>query len=65
MPLTLSRRDGESIMIGDRIQVVVVGYRHGQVCLKIFAPPDVRVDRTEIWHRRGAGLIEPAERGAA
>ncbi len=50
--LVLSRRENESIAIGDRITVTVVEIRGNQVRLAFEAPKEVRVLRTE--------LIEPA-----
>lgn len=49
--LILSRRPGEAIQIGDRIRIVVLGLRGGQVRLGIEAPPEITVDREEV-HRR-------------
>jgi carbon storage regulator len=46
--LVLSRRENESIVIGDRITVKVVAIRGNQVRLAIEAPKEVRVLRTEL-----------------
>ena len=47
--LVLSRKEGESIFIGD-IEVMVVGIRDNKVRLGITAPVDVPVHRSEIYH---------------
>lgn len=46
--LVLSRKVGESILIGNDIVITVVAYRGDKVRLGIKAPSDVRVDREEI-----------------
>jgi len=55
--LVLSRRPDEAILIGDDIQVIVVGVRGGQVRLGITAPHDVPVHRKEVYDaiRRDGG----------
>ena len=47
--LILTRKLGESITIGDRIRVSVLGIRGRQVRLGIDAPSDVVVHREEIY----------------
>ena len=49
--LALSRRVGESILIGDSIIVKVIKMSQGQVALGIDAPPDVNIARTELLYR--------------
>jgi len=49
--LILTRRVGESIMIGDTIVVKVVGQSGGQIKLGVQAPDDVEVHREEIYER--------------
>jgi len=46
--LVLSRREKESIVIGDRITVTVVEIRGNQVRLAIEAPKEIRVLRNEL-----------------
>lgn len=52
--LVLSRMVGESIVIGDGVQVMVVGIRNGKVRLGITAPANVPVHREEILARIAA-----------
>lgn len=47
--LVLSRKTNQSIMIGDAIRVIVVGFDGDQVKLGIEAPRDVPVHRFEIF----------------
>lgn len=47
--LVLVRRRGESIMIGDDVQVTVVDIRGDKVRLGITAPSQVEVHRQEVY----------------
>ncbi len=49
--LILTRKVGESIMIGESVEVKVLGLRAGQVKIGIEAPKDLRVHREEIFNR--------------
>jgi carbon storage regulator len=49
--LILSRRPGESVMIGDGVTVTVLGVKGNQVRLGFKAPQDVPVHREEIYLR--------------
>ncbi len=49
--LILTRRVGESLMIGDEINVTVLGIRGNQVRIGVNAPKDVAVHREEIYDR--------------
>ena len=49
--LVLTRRPGESIVIGDGIKLTVVTIGPGRVKIGIEAPPHVRIDREEIHAR--------------
>jgi carbon storage regulator len=49
--LILTRRVGETLMIGDSVDVTVLGIRGNQVRIGINAPKDVSVHREEIYDR--------------
>ncbi|MEK9785793.1 MAG: carbon storage regulator CsrA, partial [Gammaproteobacteria bacterium] len=49
--LILTRRVGETLSIGDNIEVTVLGVRGGQVRIGVKAPRDVAVHREEIINR--------------
>ena len=49
--LILTRRPGESIMIGDDFTVTVLGIKGNQVRIGVNAPKDVPVHREEIYRR--------------
>ena len=49
--LVLTRRTGESIIIGEGIKLTVVNVGPGRVKIGIIAPPNVRIDREEIHNR--------------
>ena len=58
--LVLSRRVGESVMIGDDVVLTVVEVRGDIVRLGIDAPLDVKVHREEVYRE-----VEAANRAAA
>lgn len=49
--LILTRRVGESLMIGDEVSVTVLGVKGNQVRIGINAPKNVAVHREEIYER--------------
>ena len=49
--LILTRRVGESLMIGDEVNVTVLGIRGNQVRIGVNAPKEVAVHREEIYDR--------------
>ena len=50
--LILTRRPNESLRLGSRIRITVLGFKGNQVRIGIEAPVDVAVDREEVWERK-------------
>ena len=62
--LILTRRIGETLMIGDDVSITVIGVKGNQVRIGIDAPKDVAVHREEIFNRIKSNqlkLVEPEE----
>lgn len=49
--LILTRRVGETLMIGEQVAITVLGVKGNQVRVGINAPKDVTVHREEIFQR--------------
>jgi carbon storage regulator len=49
--LILTRRVGETLIIGDDVVITVLGIKGNQVRIGINAPKDVSVHREEIYQR--------------
>lgn len=49
--LILTRRVGESLMVGDEVTITVLGVKGNQVRIGVNAPKDVGVHREEIYQR--------------
>ena len=49
--LILTRRVGETLMVGDEVTVTVLGVKGNQVRIGVHAPRDVAVHREEIYQR--------------
>lgn len=49
--LILTRKVGETLVVGDDIRITVLGFKGSQVRLGIEAPADVAVHREEIFHK--------------
>ena len=58
--LILTRKVGESLMIGDSVSVTVLGIKGNQVRIGVNAPKETAVHREEIYQRiqqeGGAGV---------
>jgi carbon storage regulator len=52
--LILTRREGESVRIGEDVTVTVLRVKGGQVRIGVNAPKNVAVQREEISERTGA-----------
>ncbi|HEX4299713.1 MAG TPA: carbon storage regulator CsrA [Gammaproteobacteria bacterium] len=66
--LILTRRVGETLMIGDEVTVTVLGVKGNQVRLGVNAPRTVAVHREEIYERirreqEGGGTPPPIDKG--
>lgn len=58
--LILTRRVGETLMVGDDVTVTVLGVKGNQVRIGVNAPKNVAVHREEIYDR-----IQKEQSGAA
>ena len=67
--LILTRRAGETVMIGSDITITVLGVKGNQVRIGINAPRDVAVHREEIYERikneQGADAAKPKDAAEA
>lgn len=59
--LILTRRVGESLMIGDEVTITVLGAKGNQVRLGVDAPKHVGVHREEIYRRIQAQKEDPKQ----
>lgn len=50
--LILSRRPHETVRISNNIRITLLGFKGGQARLGIEAPPNVEVDREEVYLRK-------------
>ncbi|MCW8917917.1 MAG: carbon storage regulator CsrA [Gammaproteobacteria bacterium] len=64
--LILTRRVGETLVIGDEVTVTVLGIKGNQVRIGVNAPKDVSVHREEIYdriQREKSGAVAGSEGG--
>ena len=55
--LVLSRKSGETIIIGDQIEVKIVKVRGGRVQIGINCPRAIQIDRSEIRAHTHRSLV--------
>lgn len=56
--LILTRRPGESLLIGDGIKITLINVEGNQVKIGIHAPDDITILRSELLERQGISFPE-------
>ena len=54
--LVLTRKNGQAILIGDNIRIVIIGQRSGETRVGIEAPKEVVVLREELKTKNEKGI---------
>ncbi len=49
--LILTRKSGEKLMVGDEVEITVLGVKGNQVRVGVSAPKDIAVHREEVYIR--------------
>jgi carbon storage regulator len=57
--LILTRRVGETVMIGDNVSVTILGVKGNQIRVGVNAPKETPVHREEIYERIHGETKEP------
>jgi len=65
MPLNITRKLGQSFIINDDIKVTVTKLDEREVRMAIHAPPNIKLDREEIWEKKQRGKHEQQIQGEA
>ena len=63
--LILSRCEGESIMIGDSIEICISRIEHDSVKIGVIAPRELPVFRDEVYRRIRDSNLSAASKGPA
>lgn len=51
--LVLTRKEGQSLIIGDNIEITIVGINGKQVKIGVEAPKEIKIMRKELLNKQG------------